>query len=368
MVSAASPASTTARAPRSHGVVDAIVKPLDGVRRVFWRLTASTRIGQACIRDRSVRHAVLALTHMAMALTLTLVAPLWLLLLGPLVLGVPHVATDVRYLLVRPLFPLGRRGLLLVLGPLALMTFLRLLPMFGVPYVSWLSSVEVLLGIAAIVGAIAIARTSKASRAAFGGVALAIGAVGAISGHTALLVVAHLHNVVAFGFWLYLYKGEAPWRRTLLVAGAYFGVYALLLSGACDGLIAAHADGNAGGIDLDYMTRSVATGVEPVLATRLVAVYAFAQAIHYAIWIRLVPQRMDPRPAPPTFARTVERMREDFGRTGFMVIVVLTLAVPLAAVALPAVDVRYAYLLFIVAHGWLELSVFAALGVEAARR
>ncbi|MFO0751651.1 MAG: hypothetical protein U1F43_39190 [Myxococcota bacterium] len=346
-------------------VTDALIRPLDGMRRTLWRWTATTSLGRACIKDRSARHAALALGHMSVALTLTVLAPLWLLLLGPIVLGVPHLATDVRYLLVRPLFPLGRRGLVLVLGPLAAMTLLRVLPIFGVPSLPYQSAVETGLGMAAIIGGVSLARTGPRTRLAFIALALALGVVGAMSGRTASLIVAHLHNFVAFGFWLWLYRSEAPARRTLLVTGAYLGACALILGGAFDGVLMAQASGHAGRLDLDYMVQSVATDIEPVLAMRLVALYAFCQSIHYAIWIRLVPQRMDPRPAPPTFARTVGRLREDFGRKGFAAIVLFTLAVPIAAVFMDAVDVRLAYLVVIVGHGWLELAVFAALGVQA---
>lgn len=42
-----------------------------------------------------------AILHLAVALLLTGVAPLWLLLVGPLILGVPHIVADIRYLLLR---------------------------------------------------------------------------------------------------------------------------------------------------------------------------------------------------------------------------------------------------------------------------
>jgi len=319
------------------------------------------------VRDRGLRLGVLAVGHMVSALALTLLAPLWLLLLGPIVLGVPHVASDVRYLIVRPVIRLPRVGLAMIFVPLAAMTVLRVMPLIGFPTIANQSAIEVGLGALAITCAVSCARTTPSLRVLFIGLALALGVVGVWLGHTAALVIAHLHNLVAFGFWLAIYRSEAPLSRVLAIAALYLGIMALIVGGALDAILFGTTSGAAAHLDLDYMARSVATGVDPTLAMRLVASYAFAQAMHYVIWIRLVPQRMDPRPAPPTFARTVSRLRDDFGRVGLVLLVVVSLAFPLATLAFDALDVRYVYLLVIVAHGWLELAMFAALGVQATR-
>ena len=57
------------------------------------------------------------------SLAATVIAPLWLLLLAPIVLGVPHVVADLRWLVLRP--GVERRVLLAIAGPLAAMTALR---------------------------------------------------------------------------------------------------------------------------------------------------------------------------------------------------------------------------------------------------
>ncbi|MCC6619961.1 MAG: hypothetical protein IT385_01820 [Deltaproteobacteria bacterium] len=353
------------------GVLGKLVRPLDLVRRALWRLGTKTRLGRDCVRDRGLRLFVLALAHMGVTLALTLVAPLWLLLLGPIILGFPHVVSDVRYLLVKPVAPfrgLDRTGLVLVLGPLAAMTLLRVLPVLGVPPVPFGAPIEVLLGAAAIVGALCVARLSRRAKALSITLALGLGAFGAAHGHTTSLVIAHAHNLVAFGLWLWMFSSEGTRGRLLTLAAAYLGVMALTLGGAFDGIILGHLDGAAAGLDLDYMVWSVAPAVEPMLAMRLVLFYAFAQAIHYVVWLRLVPQRLDDRPAPPTFSRSIARLRGDLGRWGFWLVVVISIATPLATLVFEALDVRLVYLLVVIGHGWLELAVLAALGAERATR
>ena len=146
------------RAPREPALwrpLELVLRPLDEVRRWSWGLSAKTAFGRACLRDRGLRLTTLALGHIAVAAVLTVVAPVWLLLLGPIVLGVPHVASDIRYLLINPPLPLGRRGLVLLLGPLAAMTGLRVASALGAPY--W-AEAEVVLGAAAMLGGVAIAQ------------------------------------------------------------------------------------------------------------------------------------------------------------------------------------------------------------------
>ena len=70
-----------------------------------------------------LRVALIAATGVLGALLGTLLLPLWMLAISPLVLGVPHLLADVRYLAVRP--GLHRRPwlALLVAGPLLLSCF-----------------------------------------------------------------------------------------------------------------------------------------------------------------------------------------------------------------------------------------------------
>lgn len=335
------------------------IRPFERLRRAAWRLSAKTAFGRACLRDRPLRLTTLALGHMAVAATLTLLAPVWLLLLGPIVLGVPHVASDVRYLLVHPPLPLGRRGLALLLAPVAVMTALRVVAALGGPYSA---ALEVAVGAAAILGGVALARAPKAKRVLAAAVVLALGVLALAAPSRTLVVVAHLHNAVAFGLWLWLFRGEASWRAISLCVAGYVAVLALFMSGACDAVLAAHAVGSdVGRFGLVEMADTLAPGVDFELALRLVATFAFAQSIHYAVWLRLLPQRLDRRTAPPTVQRSLSRVRADFGRVGFAAVVIASLAIPLAAVAFDAADVRSLYLLAAIGHGWLELGILAAL-------
>ena len=92
--------------------------PLDRVRRAI--LMSSGRPGVVVLRYRELRVGLGGLAIILCAMVETLLAPFWLLTLGPIVLGTQHLVEDFRYMVIRPeLHP--RRYLCLAAGiPLAL--------------------------------------------------------------------------------------------------------------------------------------------------------------------------------------------------------------------------------------------------------
>ncbi|HRE90789.1 MAG TPA: hypothetical protein PK095_16810, partial [Myxococcota bacterium] len=345
--------------------IGAVASPLDRMRQLVWGLTAKTAWGRACVRDRGLRLASLAVGHMLVAFLLALFLPLWLLLLGPLILGAPHVVSDVRYLLLKPPVPLMRRGLYLILAPLVAMTVCRVIGSAGGPFSVEL---EVMLGGLAMVFGVVCARGALWWRLLVGlGVVLLTG-VALMSAYTSLVVIAHAHNLVAFGLWLFFLKGEVPGRALGVVIAVYVTLSAILLSPLTEGLMLDHATGNIGAFNLVNMADALAPGLSLEVGLRWVLLFGFLQSMHYAIWLRLIPQRLDARKAPPTFRRSLKRLREDFGGRAFVLIALVCLMVPVFALSTDAEATRHVYLLAAVSHGYIELAIIAALLASRARK
>lgn len=326
------------------------VRPLDAVRRTAWGLSARTAWGRRCLQDRAFRLQVLALVHVGASLALTIAAPMWLLLLGPLLLGVPHVASELRMFVLEPPFELRSRTLFL--APLVAMVAARTAAWFGG---SWSPAVELAFGWLASGLLLWLVPLPLGRRLAAS--ALVLAAFVATSAHasSALLVFAHLHNVIALVMWLALYRRQASWGQVSRVALAWLVASALVLSGALDG--AWQRLSPIGGLSLGALTEVMAPGLSPVWATRLVMLFAFAQSVHYAVWIRLVPQTIDPRRVPPTFARSVVRLRSAWGPRGLWLLAASAVAFPALALVWDAEGARLTYLVAVVFHGWLEVAV-----------
>src|SRR5687768_7270451 len=80
----------------------AVARLLDGVRAPVLRVAFahSPRLRRAA-RSRSYRLELIALVGVTGALLGVVLAPALLFVWGPLVLGIPHLVADVRYLVVR---------------------------------------------------------------------------------------------------------------------------------------------------------------------------------------------------------------------------------------------------------------------------
>jgi hypothetical protein len=288
------------------------------------------------------------------SLAATVLAPLWLLLLAPLVLGVPHVVADVRWLVLRP--GVERRVLYAVALPLAGMTALRVLAVVGAR--PWFApAVEVALGGAAIAGA-ALATDGAAGRRALAlAGAAALVAAGLWRTSLTAVLLGHAHNLVALGLLLTWWR--APLSRRIALALAYAGCATAIALGAGDSLtrLAGGFAAPSTGLDFAALTATLAPGLAATPALRVVLLFAFAQSVHYAIWLSLLPTALAPR-------RALSSLRTDVGTPALLAALALAVLVPLAGAFFPA-RTREIYLSLVLFHGWLELALIARLLVRA---
>ncbi len=293
-------------------------------------------------RDRERRVAWTGTLSVAFALVLTLVAPGALLAWGPLVLGVPHLLADGRYLVIR-------RGLLarpwvlaLVLGPAA---------------ATWFGG-GAAVGLLALVGAGLSARASTRARCTV----VALGVLAALAagklGRTADVALAHLHNLVAMALWL-------GWRARrghahLAVVAAFVGASAAILSGVLDPIAAGALLSSE---RVNELIPQLSVGNDPVLAVRMTLFFAFAQSVHYGVWLRLIPDEDRERTAPRPFARSLEALARDVSWPVVSLVALLAAAL-LAWGAVDAHAARDGYLRLASFHGPMELGLFLLLLVE----
>jgi hypothetical protein len=318
-----------------------LLAPFDLLRAQLYRLAGGWAAPWA--RDRELRAMVLGVGAVAIAALLALGAPLALLALGPIVLGVPHVLADVRYLWVQPGHHRRRGVWLLVVPPLAIGAVAgqvawgfvaAALALFAVPAAHWRRA----LGLALLVPlAVAAFRWTTLSN----------------------LLFAQLHNVVAVALWWAMFPRQRRWH--LAVVGLFVAVCAALGSGLLDGAIAAAAGmggGELAGRGLAHHARALAPTCGPDMGARIVALYAFGQSVHYAVWLRLVPEQARSRPSPRPFMASYHALKSELGLPLLALAALAALAVAVWAV----VDLwaaRDGYLRAAIFHGHLELAAGA---------
>lgn len=329
------------RAPSLDWAVDRA----DGLRSWGLRLLPRRAAGLWVGRER--RAASLGVAMLAGALALAVTFPVALVAIGPLVYGVPHILSDVRYLLARP--GLSKRPLFL--GALAAGC---LLAMAG-------------LGVrGALVGAalaLAASRAAGWKKAAGIGVAAALFGLCQWAGWYSDLAFAHLHNFVGLTIWLFW--RERVTRLHWIFTGLFLAACTAIALGAAGPIVARTGGFSAPWTDLGF--RELARTLSPTMVGpwpgRLLVLYAFAQAAHYVVWLRLVPEDDRPSAAPRSYRQTYRALVADVG--GIVTwITLLTMAVLAVWACISIGGARNGYLTAAFFHGHLELVAIAVLWAE----
>ncbi len=324
------------------------VRAADRLRWVWLR--ALGPLARPLVRDRELRVAAAGVTMLLAALALTAVVPLWLLALGPIVWGVPHVLADVRYLWVRP----GHHR------------NLALWIVAGVPLLILSFTSQPMWGLSATAGALLVARGSIARKLIGLTIVCPLIVVSWWAPFVAAVAFAHAHNLIGVGFW-WSWRRRRGWLHTLPLV-VFAAGSALILFGGLDPIVAACSslDGRAGGVDLWGHLATLAPDLPVRLGMRLVLFFAFAQSAHYAVWVRLVPEEDRGRETPRTFAASLRALRADLGWPVLAIAIAAALGLAVWA-AFDLFAARVGYLRAILFHGHLEMAAAALLFVAGAR-
>lgn len=336
----------SARVTRFTQLASGFSRPLDRVRLEVLRWSGG--IGRFFVRRREARVLAGGMLVVGVAFGLTVAAPFWLLALGPVVWGIPHVLSDFRYLVLRP--GLHRR-MELGLGvgiPLALAG------------AGWF---PVQTGLVAAVMAGVLARGPGFRKLAVVVLGAGLFCLSVKVGNLAGLVFAHAHNFIALALWWSWRPASGAWRfgvpLAFLTAGAAIWFGWIEPSGGAT----AWAPRGMGG---DYHLGQLAPGLAEPWALRLVLLFAFAQAVHYGVWLRLIPEEDRPQPTPRTFGASFRALEKDFGSILLWSSVVLMLGLAIWA-TMDLIEARASYLRMALFHGYLELAAAALLFVEGRR-
>jgi hypothetical protein len=344
---------------------DRFAAPLDGVRRATLSRALRSRSVRVAFSSRDRRIAWIVGIHACLAFTLTILFPTPLLVLLPLVFGVPHVVADLRYLVLRRISE-RRIRTSIVAGCAALMcvsVFGLLSPRFDV------ARAEVTLGtlVLAAGGLIAFAsrpdarRGRGALRGAFviGAVALA-GWAARLNPVVALVVLIHLHNVVALVAWLWLFRTRI--RGVLVPLLMVAAAAALLVSGALVPLALRVGVWKGFGTNLLAAADWLAPGVPGALGVGLALSFIFMQSVHYLVWLVLVPSDERPGSGSVSFRRSFRDLIGDLGALGAAAALAAS-AIVLGFGAAAPLATKNAYLAIASFHVWLELAVLVVFAV-----
>ena len=327
-----------------------LLGPLDAARSRLLRALAP--VARSVIVAREPRVALVASLVLLSAFAAACSLPIAVIAVGPLLWGIPHIVSDVRYLVARPRLH-KRPWILLVIGGATIVGALGL-------------GVRGALAGAAV--ALIFARASLARRALGVAVVGTLFALAQWAGWKADLAFVHLHNFVGVGLWWAWRRRESKlhWAPLALFAAGC----ALILAGSVD-TIPTHTGGLHAawtGLDLHRLAWSSSPVLDGPLLPRFFMLYAFGQSAHYLVWLRLMPEDDRPSPTPRSFAQSLRALKADVG--GLILWLALLGAAALFGWALwrGIGDARDRYIDLAFFHGYLELVAAALLWAESGLR
>ena len=321
------------------------------IDRADWLRTTGLRLlprGAASVWvGREKRAAVLGVGMLVVALGLSVSFPLAMLAVGPIVYGVPHILSDVRYLLARP--GLGAR------------------PLFLAALVAGCALGAAGLGVrGAVVGAALALVASRATRKRKAiGIGIAAVVLGACqgAGWYSDLAFVHLHNFVGVAIWFFW--RDRVTRLHWIYTALFFGGCAAIALGAAAPIVARTGGFHAAWTDLTFgeMAWGVSGATKGAWAERLLVLFTFAQAAHYVVWLRLVPEDDRPSPAPRSYRQTYRAFVADVGGV-VMWLALLSVAALVVWACFSIGKARTGYLNLAFFHAHLEVIAIAVLWAE----
>ena len=323
--------------------LQAVALALDRVRAPTLALLARSGWLREALRVRATRVELLALVGIVTALLAAILAPAWMWLWTPLLLGVPHLVSDVRYLALPRYAPAALRARDLIVAGLLVATLAWPSPRVGGAAVvaAWLLSPRPRPGARAL-----------STRALVGGALIAAYAVAWRAPLEASYALVHAHNLIAVVLFACVFgRGRARWW----VPAALGCGGALVLLGAADPLLPRGALDEVAGY---LLPRSALESWPAAWCARLAVLFVFLQSAHYAIWLRLIPEEVRPRPGMRSFRASLHALQQDFGPA----LVALFIALALLILGLGLHDAQLArqeYLRLAGFHAYLELAFLA---------
>jgi hypothetical protein len=284
--------------------------------------------------NREERIAVLASLQILFSFLTASLIPLPLIAWGTLALGVPHILSGIRHLVLNTGYARQKMRALAI----------------GIPVLLAACGGGIKVALIGVMAASWFSRGNSLTRAA---VFLSVATASIWCWNhprSADLAFVHVHNFIAAAFFWSWRKRSGQWG---LIPGALFSAAcAAIMVGLTPRPDMMPKTGYA------FLARSLAPGSTTDLGLRLVTLFAFAQSVHYGIWLRLIPDENRPRRSSQTFARSWADLKRDCGPTLIAVAALLTVFFCVWGTVDPG-QARDGYLRFAGFHGYVELAALA---------
>jgi hypothetical protein len=328
---------------QSMSLAQSLLRRLDSLR-VGWLKFGGVWL-KPVVRNRELRVALFGISVLLVAMAAVLIAPFWLLALGPIIWGIPHLVSDLRYLVFKPGWHRSPKFWCFIGLPILVA---------GVGYYS------MSFGMLAVGGAIFIAHGSSLRRIIVAMLVVALSLLAWRWQYESQLIFAHLHNFIAVLLWWFWRPHRHGW--VVIVPILFFAASLAIGLGWVSPLFAFAASAPQG-LDPSIHLSIMAPGLAEPWGLRLVLLFAFAQAVHYGVWLRLIPEDDRAQATPRSFQATFRVLKQDLGPKLLGAAFFLACGLAIWAV-IDLAEARTGYLRLALFHGYLELAIAAILFIQ----
>ena len=179
-------------------------------------------------------------------------------------------------------------------------------------------------------------------------------------GDLSQLIFAHLHNFIAVALW-WFWRPRTGWFAVAMPVLFLLGTMAILLGWLVP--LTQLAWLAPASLPVSSYLETMTAGLAEPWAMRLLLLFAFAQAVHYGVWLRLIPEDDRAQSTPRPFAATFRALQLDLGTVVLWVAAVLAAGLAVWAVV-DLAEARTGYLRLALFHGYLELAACAMLFIQ----
>ena len=346
--------------------VRALASSTDRLRARFLALTLRIGLFDRIFRSRTKRLAAFFSLSFVIALTLALTVPLWVLLVGPLVLGVPHLVASLSF--VPRLTGAGKEaagiGMAVRFGALFIaVAAMRLWSTAPGPAIfdrlpNGVEMAAMLIAGGCLASASGAGFIRSACSAAILSALMAASLTAPASTLGALVLA---HNFAGFIYWI----ARAPTSNDRFVGLGALVLFAAatvaILAGVFDAALTWRTSSIFGGALDDWsIGQTILPGTDRAIWwSRAVSAFALGQSLHYFVWLRAIPEQELPHQHPIGFSKSLRLLERDTGPA-----VVYGAAYGLAGLFVYALfkgwpEARLLYLTAAAFHGYFEIAGLA---------
>lgn len=336
---------------------------LDLFRALLLKETLKFSFLNRLFHTRSRRVLLLFLTAVSLYFVASSFFPLWVLLLGPILWGVPHLISSLRYSSL-PFNEKPRKRLLLFQFSLWALVFCYRIAADVFQQPVFLKNYPLLFeGLCLLASFLfqmylfrKISLKILLSSLAFSALLTATFFYPIQTALTALIG----HNYLPLIAWYKSCQDRADRNVFAISSAIYLTLSLIIFFGGTDYLYALYAPtGTIAFLNWDYsevILPFVSGEFDYKFWFHIVVLYAFSQAMHYFIWMKAIPENYQKQQYPPSFQWSFNRLSDEFGSASVYLILLLCGLVGLSWFLLEFQTARLVYFSIASYHGFMEIS------------